>query len=233
MTHSWEFDEDLEGFSGLVPSFPLPHVVLFPHALMPLHIFEPRYRRMVTDALDGERMIAMALTRPGWQKSASSTANLPLHQIMGLGKIIAHEKLEDGRYYLVLRGLARVKLAFEQPADLPYRLGHVDICQEHLEPTPTYDRQERAAELVSLFSQLFPEIPLKKLFLSASSDLPLQTLCDIILGAVPLPPEHSQQFMDDLDVDSRSLKLLGVLQGEARDAVQPKSRKFPPDFSAN
>ena len=59
MTFSFEIDAELNDFSGLAPIFPLPSVVLFPHALLPLHIFESRYRQMTADALDGERLIAM------------------------------------------------------------------------------------------------------------------------------------------------------------------------------
>ena len=70
MTFSCEIDAELKDFSGLAPIFPLPNVVLFPNALLPLHIFEPRYRQMTADALEGERLIAMALLRPGWESSS-------------------------------------------------------------------------------------------------------------------------------------------------------------------
>ena len=58
---------DADSFSGTIPIFPLPNVVLFPNMLLPLHIFEPRYREMVEDALNGEGLIGMALLKEGWQ----------------------------------------------------------------------------------------------------------------------------------------------------------------------
>ena len=166
MTSSCEIDAALKDFSGLAPLFPLPNVVLFPQALMPLQIFEPRYRQMTADALEGERLIAMGLLRPGWQK-VSENAPPPIHRIVGLGKIIAHEKLEDGRYYLVLRGLARAKVVREQLVDLPYRIGELEICSEILDDPVQFDRQIRAEELVSRFVRLFPGQSIQQLFLSS------------------------------------------------------------------
>ncbi len=229
---STELDVDLKDFSGLAPLFPLPNVVLFPQALLPLHIFEPRYRKMTADALDGERLIAMSLLRPGWDLLPSSKIP-PIHSIVGLGKIIAHEKLDDGRYYLVLRGLARAKLLGEQKVDLPYRLGQLELCRDFMNEQPQFSRHDRAEELASLFGKLFPEIKLQKLFLQAVSDLPLGTVCDLLLGSLSLPPELSQQFQNELDVDARSQKLLEFLQNAVKGSTTNLKQKFPPKFSEN
>ena len=94
----------LQTFSGQAPLFPLPNVVLFPHATLPLHIFEPRYRQMTADALRGEQLIAMSLLKSVVQ-DASDSATPAIHPIVGLGQIIAHERLEDGRYMLILKGV--------------------------------------------------------------------------------------------------------------------------------
>ena len=135
MTFSCELDSTLRDFSGLAPLFPLPNVVLFPQALLPLQISEPRYRQLTADVLEGERLIAMGLMRPGWERLPGN-AIPPIHRIVGLGKIIAHEKLDDGRYYLVLRGLARTKLLSEKLVDLPYRIGQLELCTEVLPESP-------------------------------------------------------------------------------------------------
>ena len=232
MDPSTQLDAELKDFSGLAPLFPLPNLVLFPQALLPLHIFESRYRKMTADALDGERLIAMSLLRPGWDL-LPSTRTPPIHNIVGLGKIIAHEKLDDGRYYLVLRGLARAKLLGEQQSGLPYRLGQLEICREIISDQPTFSRQDRAEELASLFGKLFPEIKLQKLFLHAVSELPLGTVCDLLLGSLPLPSETSQQFQDELDVDVRSQKLLELLQNAVKGTKTNQKQKFPPKFSEN
>ena len=232
MTFECEIDAALKDFSGLTPLFPLPNVVLFPNALLPLQIFEPRYRQMTADALDGERLIAMSLMRPGWE-TIPSNASPPIHRIVGLGKIIAHEKLADGRYFLVLRGLARAKLLNEQRVDLPYRIGHLELCSEILPEHPSFHRKQRAEEIATLFGRMFPQVKLQQLFLHAVADLPLATVCDVLLGSIPLPSELSQQFLDELNVDARSDMLLELLRNATRRANNPMHRTFPPDFSSN
>src|SRR4029434_4684013 len=100
--------------SDLLPLFPLPNVVLFPNVFLPLHIFEPRYREMVADALAGDRMIGMVLLRPGWQHVYEGrTAGFPV----GSSGVITHfEKLADGRYNIILRGLDRFRILEEDHA---------------------------------------------------------------------------------------------------------------------
>lgn len=232
MTGLPEPDAELKDFSGTAPLFPLPNVVLFPHALLPLHIFEDRYRRMTADALEGEQLIAMSLLRPGC-KLQSSSGNPPLHRVVGLGKIIAHEKLEDGRYYLVLRGIARATLLCESQVNLPYRIGHLEICQEVVDEVPPFKRQERIKELVSIFARLFPNIKLTQLFAHDFSDLPLGTVTDVLLGSMPLPAKLSQQFQEELNIDLRSQMLLELLQEALGSQVHAAGRTFPPVFSTN
>ena len=89
-----------------IPIFPLPDVVLFPHTLLPLHIFEPRYRQMIRDCLAGDKRLAMALLRPGWESDYYGRP--PVHPIAGAGEIIQHEELPDGRFNILLRGTMRI-----------------------------------------------------------------------------------------------------------------------------
>src|SRR4051794_31265637 len=97
--------------SDLLPIFPLPGVVLFPGVFLPLHIFEPRYREMVADALSTDRMIGMALLRDGWQNDYEGR---PAVFAVGCSGLITHcEKLPDGRYNIVLRGLDRFRIVSE------------------------------------------------------------------------------------------------------------------------
>jgi Lon protease-like protein len=95
----------------LLPLFPLPNVVLFPNVFLPLHIFEPRYREMVADAVAGDRMIGMALLRPGWERDYEGRP--PVFPI-GCNGVITHvERLTDGRYNIVLRGVERFRIVTE------------------------------------------------------------------------------------------------------------------------
>ena len=232
MTFSCDADPTLNDFSGFAPLFPLPNVVLFPHALLPLQIYEPRYRQMTADVLEGERLIAMGLMRNGWEKSGSNSVPA-IHRTVGLGKIIAHEKLEDGRYYLVLRGIARAALVSEQHVDLPYRIGELELCSDVLHDPVPFSRQDRVHELTSLFSRLFPQVNLQQLFLQTEDDIPLATLCDILLGSMPLASEISQQFLEELNADVRSQMLLDLLERAVNHSATTANRKFPPNFSSN
>ena len=113
--------------TDLLPLFPLPNVVLFPGVFLPLHVFEPRYREMVADALQGDRLIGMTLLQPGWQ--ADYEGRPPVYPI-GCSGVITHvELLPDGRYNLVLRGLDRFRIVSEDHAR-SYRRAEVDLLRD-------------------------------------------------------------------------------------------------------
>ncbi len=97
--------------SEWLPLFPLPATVLFPNVFLPLHVFEPRYRDMMADALAGDRMIGVVLLRDGWQRDYEGR---PSVYAVGCSGVITHaEQLPDGRYNLVLRGLDRFRIRSE------------------------------------------------------------------------------------------------------------------------
>ena len=110
-----------------IPIFPLPNVVLFPHVFLPLHIFEQRYRAMVAEALEGDRLIGMALLRPGWEGSYEGRP--PVYPIGCAGVITHHERLPDGRYNIVLRGLQKFRITGEDDSPL-YRVARIDGLHE-------------------------------------------------------------------------------------------------------
>ncbi len=111
----------------LLPLFPLPNVVLFPGVFLPLHVFEPRYRELVTDALTGDRLIGMVLLRPGWESDYQG--HPPVFPV-GCSGVITHvDKLDDGRYNIVLRGLERFRI-LEENHDRSYRRAVVESLAE-------------------------------------------------------------------------------------------------------
>ena len=114
----------------VVPIFPLPEVALFPRTLLPLHIFEARYRAMVADALARDRRICMVRLRPGYE--AAYAGKPEVFAVGGLGQIVSCERLATGRYDLVLRGEARVRIVREVPGDTLYRV----IVGELLDDVP-------------------------------------------------------------------------------------------------
>jgi len=101
------------------PIFPLPEVLLVPGASLPLHIFEPRYRQMVADALAGARHIAMAMPLP--LRDGEDPMRPRVHPVVGLGRIEDHRPFPDGRCQLVLEGVARMRILRELETDRLYR----------------------------------------------------------------------------------------------------------------
>jgi Lon protease-like protein len=113
--------------ADLLPLFPLPNVVLFPNVFLPLHIFEARYREMVADAVASDRLIGMVLLRPGWERNYEGR---PAVYPIGCSGVMTHvERLGDGRYNLVLRGLERFRIV-EEDHDRPYRRAVVEPLLE-------------------------------------------------------------------------------------------------------
>jgi Lon protease-like protein len=110
-----------------IPIFPLDKVVLFPNVFLPLHIFEPRYREMVSDALAGDRIIGMVLLRPGFE--ADYNGRPPVYEVGCAGVITHSERLADGRFNIVLRGLEKFRIVGEDQSRA-YRLAQVDPLPE-------------------------------------------------------------------------------------------------------
>jgi Lon protease-like protein len=118
-----------------IPIFPLPNVVLFPNVFLPLHVFEPRYRAMVADALAGDRIIGMVLLQPGFEADYEGR---PAVYPIGCAGVITHsEALADGRYNLVLRGLEKFRILDEDTSHV-YRLANVQPLPE----LPSADERE-------------------------------------------------------------------------------------------
>ena len=113
--------------SELLPLFPLPNVVLFPNVFLPLHIFEPRYREMIADALASDRMIGMVLLRPGWESDYEGRP--PIYSVGCSGVLTHTERLPDGRYNLVLRGIERFRI-LEEDQSRSYRRAVVEPLRD-------------------------------------------------------------------------------------------------------
>src|SRR5215831_20679109 len=113
--------------ADLLPIFPLPNVVLFPNVFLPLHIFEPRYREMVADALATDRLIGMVLLRPGWERSYEGR---PAIYPIGCSGVVTHaDRLSDGRFNIVLRGVERFRV-IEEDSSRSYRRAIVEAIRE-------------------------------------------------------------------------------------------------------
>ena len=140
-----------------LPIFPLPETVLFPHVLLPLHIFEPRYRRMVEDCLAGPRVLAMALIRPGAE--TEHLARPPVCDVAGAGVILHEERLPDGRFNIALRGVARVAIEAELATDTPYRLVRGRLLLDEYPPGGPDALDRELTTLKLCYLRLAAELP--------------------------------------------------------------------------
>src|SRR5688572_24531370 len=134
-----------------IPIFPLPTVVFFPSVFLPLHIFEPRYRQMVADALGGDRLIGMVLLRPGWESDYEGRP--PVYPVGTAGIVTFSEEHPDGRYNIVLRGFEKFRIVDEDHSR-SYRVARVEPLME--EPTDQ-DRAVLREERRRLESLLVPQ----------------------------------------------------------------------------
>lgn len=132
--------------------FPLPGVVLFPGAVLPLHVFEPRYRALTRDALDASKLIAMTRIRE------PPTEPLPaVYDIAGVGLIQSARELDDGRFLILLRGVARVSIGEELPATMPYRRVRAELLPDAAPSSPDVARATEAL-LVEMCDKLADSI---------------------------------------------------------------------------
>jgi Lon protease-like protein len=228
-----EFAADLTGFTGIVPIFPLPNVVLFPFVALPLHIFEERYRQMVEDALEEERLIAMALLKPGWETTDTSTP--AIHDMVCLGRITADERFPSGEFNIVVTGVQRAVVVAELETDLPYRLGKLEMYRDFYAEDPAVSRDGRHHELLLNFRRLFPRTRADSLFAQVlDADLPLGVTCDLLSAALRIGMAEKQALLEEVDVDLRSDLLLDKIRELLPEAnLERLVRRFPPTFSMN
>ncbi|NBO92602.1 MAG: ATP-dependent protease [Planctomycetia bacterium] len=220
-------------FSGTVRLFPLPNLVLFPHVGQPLHIFEPRYRQLMADAVDDDRLIGIALLRPGWEEDYHKKP--PIHDTVCVGRIINEEKLSDGRYNLILQGVCRGRIREEIKTGKMYRTARVDLMPDQPIASNHTERELRR-ELGQSVSPFFSANPsaAEQFQQLLEAKLPLGAMTDIFSFALPLEVEQRQQLLEEACVDTRIRLLLSMLDKKTPPVLPtPRQRKFPPEFSAN
>jgi Lon protease-like protein len=224
----------LNDFCGTARLFPLPDLVLFPSVVQPLHIFEPRYRQLMADALSGDRLMALALLQAGREQEHHPAP--PIHPVVCLGRIFKEERLADGRYNLLLHGLSRARVLEELATPRPYRTARVELLREGPEPAGEAGREllrQLARQMERwLASQRTALEQLEKLL---TSGLSLGTLCDIFSFALPFGSEMKQGLLEETDPGKRVGRLLTHLDSlePPAPAAQPVPRQFPPEFSSN
>ena len=170
-----------------IPIFPLQDVMLFPHSTRPLHIFEPRYRAMVADALEGDSIIGMILLQPGHE--AEYEGRPPVYAVGCAGVIIAVEELPDGHYNIVLDGTVKFRVLSED-ASRPYRLAEVEALPEVVEDGDRALLAQRRRQLERALLSVSPGTQLPP------SDLPDEDVVDGVSAVLPMQPADRQMLLE-------------------------------------
>jgi Lon protease-like protein len=192
-----------------IPVFPLPNVVLFPSVFLPLHIFEPRYRKMVDDALNGDRIIGMLLLRPGWEGNYEGR---PAVYAIGCAGVITHaERLTDGRFNIVLRGMEKFRVISEQNDQL-YRVAAVEPIPER---SAEADRLEIRAERRRLEALLVPQPDAPSTGTRDSkvpTSMPDEDLINALAQYLEFEPVEKQALLERDGVLQRCQSLIELLE---------------------
>jgi Lon protease-like protein len=212
-----------------VPLFPLPNVVLFPRAILPLHIFEERYKAMTVDALGADERIAMALLKPGWEKNYYGKAEID--PVVCVGEIVSWERLGDGCYNFLLRGLARARIVRELPGR-PYRRGQLTVLEEA--PALEIDLEGERERLRGMFSGgVLTALPVARQFQAlVEGPLPTPAIADLAAFYFLEDLELKQALLGDGDVKRRVVRTAEAL-AEWAGRLKRGTRGFPTDPEVN
>jgi uncharacterized protein len=191
---------------AVIPIFPLPTAVLFPNVLLPLHIFEPRYRQMLADALAGDRLIGMVLLQHG--PEAETDDRPPVYPI-GCAGIVTHvEPLPDGRSNIVLRGLSKFRVTGEDGAK-PYRLARVEALHEPVSPS---DRERLFALRRRLEELVLASVPAARRERQFPPEIPDEDLINALSQYLELEPLERQALLEADGAVMRARRLLELLE---------------------
>jgi len=185
-----------------IPIFPLPNVVLFPNVFLPLHIFEPRYRKMVDEALNGDRIIGMVLLRPGWERDYEGRP--PVYPIGCAGVITHAERQADGRFNIVLRGMEKFRIVGEDTERI-YRLAHVNAMPETITETASAEIRGERRRLEAL---LVPDANETKM----PSSMPDEDLVNALAQYLEFEPVEKQALLERDGLLARCRSLIELLE---------------------
>ncbi|MFZ2491062.1 MAG: LON peptidase substrate-binding domain-containing protein [Thermoanaerobaculia bacterium] len=182
----------------LLPLFPLPNIVFFPHTRLPLHVFEPRYRQLVKDALETDGRIGIVLLKPGWEADYFGTP--PTFDVGTLGTIEQTVSLDDGRYNMVVRGDIRFRILGEV-SRVPYRTARVIAAPE---THPTDDEAARRREHLAGLSQQYLHYLPDQATVPEIETVSLDSLTNAVIMSLNLDVEEKQNLLEMSEVAARA-----------------------------
>jgi Lon protease-like protein len=195
-----------------LPLFPLPRVALFPHTLLPLHVFEPRYRALLADVMAGSRLLGVPMFREGWEADYADSPDV--HAVFGLGRVVKQERLEDGRSNIVIQGLGRVRMVEELDGSEPYRRARVELLGVGAGCTPLTPVLRRTLSQIHLsvrqLAEGCPDVRADvERLIAADRDAAEQ--CDVFAHLCLRDPAVRQQYLELDEVGERAEFVLGAV----------------------
>ena len=218
-------------FSGQARIFALPNLVMFPHVMQALHIYETRYRAMLEEALEGDRLIALAVLAPGWEQNYEGRPTL--RSTACLCRVATHQRTPEGTYNVLLLGVRRLRLVRELPPKKLFRVVESEILDdESPDDEPPEAAVELQRQLLAAFKRAMPKIPdaYEQLDQLLGSQITLGMLADIVAYTIDLDLEWKMRLLAECNVFRRTRLLLEAIAGRPTATIQ---RPFPPDFSVN
>jgi len=190
----------------LLPLFPLPNLVFFPQTRMPLHIFEPRYRQMVADAVASDMRFGIVLLRPGWETDYFGTP--AVHPLGTLSIIEQAVPLDDGRFNILVRGEVRVRIVDEVSRE-PYRMARVVARPEEDHGNEeSYAQRTWLADLARQYLRYLPE----QATVPEIDTVSLEPLTNALIMSLNIDTEEKQRLLENDDVIARAEDVGSELQ---------------------
>lgn len=236
-----------DDFSGKLRLFPLPDLVVFPHAMQPLHIFEPRYCEMLQDAMASDKLIGMATIggSPVGPKSPPA-----IHSMVCIGKVVSHAETESGTYNILLIGARRARVIRELKTDHPFRVAEIELIPEFAPPPDSPTAIRLKSEVLDAFASAIPSSATvqQNLHELMASQMGLGPITDIIGFTLPLGTSAKLKLLEQNDIAQRATLLAELLRRFSKPASGPTQQpsgaanppptapsrpEFPPPFSLN
>lgn len=182
----------------LLPLFPLPNIVFFPHTRLPLHVFEPRYRQMVADVMESDQRFGIVLLRPGWEPEYFGAP--PVYECGTVGTIEQAVPLEDGRYNIVVRGDVRFRILGEV-SRVPYRTARViaepEVAHDEVQ---SYAQREWLADVSRQYLKYLPD----QTAVPEIETVSLDALTNALIMSLNVDIEEKQRLLEMSDILSRA-----------------------------
>lgn len=198
----------------VVPIFPLPDVTFFPHTVLPLHVFEARYRAMVVDAMERNRKLVVVRLRAGYE--ATYAGKPAVHEVGGVGEIVSCDRLASGRYNILLRGEHRVRIEQELPSDTLYRIVRARALAD---VAPAADVGPALARIRAGCRSLLDALgrPANLLDTALAEGQPPGVIADRVTATVVPDVDVRQTLLETLDVGARVARVADAVEALVRE----------------